>query len=154
MLDPKVAALVSRELDANAIVVFDEAHNIDNVSSGRAPCRTLGRRPGCERVGYMLAPPPHPPPPGGLYGPSRLFARSLARTADWRRPTDPLLRLFRWQVCIEALSVELPRRSLEAAGHNLRSLETTVAKYVQGCRHGLGLLPGGNLAGEFVYVYS
>lgn len=31
MLDPKVAELVSRELTKDSIVVFDEAHNIDNV---------------------------------------------------------------------------------------------------------------------------
>ena len=31
MLDPKIAALVSRELEDKSIVVFDEAHNIDNV---------------------------------------------------------------------------------------------------------------------------
>lgn len=31
MLDPKIAALISRELDDKSIVVFDEAHNIDNV---------------------------------------------------------------------------------------------------------------------------
>ncbi|KAJ8656758.1 hypothetical protein O0I10_007605 [Lichtheimia ornata] len=31
MLDPKVAELVSKELSKDAIVVFDEAHNIDNV---------------------------------------------------------------------------------------------------------------------------
>ena len=31
LLDPKVAGLVSRDFEDNAIVVFDEAHNIDNV---------------------------------------------------------------------------------------------------------------------------
>jgi DNA excision repair protein ERCC-2 len=31
LLDPKVAEQVSREMDKDAIVVFDEAHNIDNV---------------------------------------------------------------------------------------------------------------------------
>ncbi|ORZ03452.1 DNA repair helicase [Syncephalastrum racemosum] len=31
MLDPKVAELVSRELSKDSIIVFDEAHNIDNV---------------------------------------------------------------------------------------------------------------------------
>lgn len=31
VLDPKVAGLVSKELEAESIVVFDEAHNIDNV---------------------------------------------------------------------------------------------------------------------------
>ncbi|KAI8370506.1 uncharacterized protein BYT42DRAFT_623362 [Radiomyces spectabilis] len=31
MLDPKVAELVSKELSKDSIVVFDEAHNIDNV---------------------------------------------------------------------------------------------------------------------------
>ena len=31
MLDPKVSNLVSRELETESIVVFDEAHNIDNV---------------------------------------------------------------------------------------------------------------------------
>lgn len=31
LLDPKVSNLVSRELEAESIVVFDEAHNIDNV---------------------------------------------------------------------------------------------------------------------------
>ena len=31
MLDPKVSNLVSKELEAESVVVFDEAHNIDNV---------------------------------------------------------------------------------------------------------------------------
>jgi DNA excision repair protein ERCC-2 len=31
MIDPKVSGMVSREIDGNAIVVFDEAHNIDNI---------------------------------------------------------------------------------------------------------------------------
>ena len=31
LLDPKIAELVSKELSKNSIVVFDEAHNIDNV---------------------------------------------------------------------------------------------------------------------------
>jgi DNA excision repair protein ERCC-2 len=31
MLDPKIAGLVSRDIDRSAIVVFDEAHNIDNI---------------------------------------------------------------------------------------------------------------------------
>jgi DNA excision repair protein ERCC-2 len=31
MLDPKVAKMVSKELEADSIVVFDEAHNIDSV---------------------------------------------------------------------------------------------------------------------------
>ena len=31
MLDPKVAGMVTRELESESVVVFDEAHNIDNV---------------------------------------------------------------------------------------------------------------------------
>ncbi len=31
MLDPKVAGVVSRDIDPSSIVVFDEAHNIDNI---------------------------------------------------------------------------------------------------------------------------
>ncbi|KAI3630788.1 hypothetical protein MIR68_012223 [Amoeboaphelidium protococcarum] len=31
LLDPKIASLVSKDLPSNSIVVFDEAHNIDNV---------------------------------------------------------------------------------------------------------------------------
>lgn len=31
MLDPKVAKMVSKELESESIVVFDEAHNIDSV---------------------------------------------------------------------------------------------------------------------------
>eukprot|EP00055_Hartaetosiga_balthica_P015491 m.91823 g.91823 ORF g.91823 m.91823 type:complete len:776 (+) comp8880_c0_seq2:139-2466(+) len=31
LLDPKIASLVSREMAKNSVVVFDEAHNIDNV---------------------------------------------------------------------------------------------------------------------------
>ena len=31
MLDPKVSTMVSREMEKEAVVVFDEAHNIDNV---------------------------------------------------------------------------------------------------------------------------
>ena len=43
MLDPKIASAVSRELDASAVVVFDEAHNIDNVCT-EALSVTLDRR--------------------------------------------------------------------------------------------------------------
>jgi DNA excision repair protein ERCC-2 len=31
LIDPKIAGLVSREIDKEAIIVFDEAHNIDNI---------------------------------------------------------------------------------------------------------------------------
>ena len=31
MLDPKIANIVSAELQDNCIVIFDECHNIDNV---------------------------------------------------------------------------------------------------------------------------
>lgn len=31
MLDPKIADVVSKELTKEAVVIFDEAHNIDNV---------------------------------------------------------------------------------------------------------------------------
>ena len=31
LLDPKIAEVVSKELNKEAVVVFDEAHNIDNV---------------------------------------------------------------------------------------------------------------------------
>ena len=31
MLDPRVAGLVTRELEKESIVVFDEGHNIDNI---------------------------------------------------------------------------------------------------------------------------
>lgn len=31
LLDPKIADVVSKELAREAVVVFDEAHNIDNV---------------------------------------------------------------------------------------------------------------------------
>lgn len=33
LLDPKVAEQVSKEMSKDAIVVFDEAHNIGNLSS-------------------------------------------------------------------------------------------------------------------------
>lgn len=31
LLDPKVAGIISKELQKESVVVFDEAHNIDNV---------------------------------------------------------------------------------------------------------------------------
>ena len=31
LLDPKIAEVVSKELARNSVVVFDEAHNIDNI---------------------------------------------------------------------------------------------------------------------------
>jgi DNA excision repair protein ERCC-2 len=31
LLDPKVAAIISKEMQKETVVVFDEAHNIDNV---------------------------------------------------------------------------------------------------------------------------
>lgn len=64
MLDPKVSAMVSRAFEKECIVVFDEAHNIDNV-------------------------------------------------------------------CIEALSVELDRRSLDRASRNLTSISTQVNRMKQ-----------------------
>lgn len=64
MLDPKVSAMVSRTFEKESIVVFDEAHNIDNV-------------------------------------------------------------------CIEALSVELDRRSLDRASRNLTTLSSHVARVKQ-----------------------
>ena len=64
MLDPKIASLISRELEEKSIVVFDEAHNIDNV-------------------------------------------------------------------CIEALSVTLDRRTLELANQNLYTLEKEVKEMKQ-----------------------
>lgn len=64
MLDPKVSAMVSRAFEKECIVVFDEAHNIDNV-------------------------------------------------------------------CIEALSVDLDRRSLDRASRNLTSISTQVNRMKQ-----------------------
>lgn len=43
MLDPKVASLISKDLETESIVVFDEAHNIDNVCI-EALSVTLDRR--------------------------------------------------------------------------------------------------------------
>ena len=31
LLDPKVSGIISREMEKECVVVFDEAHNIDNV---------------------------------------------------------------------------------------------------------------------------
>lgn len=31
LLDPKVAGIISKELQKESVIVFDEAHNIDNV---------------------------------------------------------------------------------------------------------------------------
>ena len=31
LLDPKIADVVSKELARNSVIVFDEAHNIDNI---------------------------------------------------------------------------------------------------------------------------
>ncbi|KAG7384456.1 General transcription and DNA repair factor IIH helicase subunit XPD [Phytophthora pseudosyringae] len=67
MLDPKVSQLVSRSFEKESIVVFDEAHNIDNV-------------------------------------------------------------------CIEALSVDLDRRSLDRASRNLTTLSSQVNKLKQADR--------------------
>ncbi|KAH7485309.1 hypothetical protein KRP22_006459 [Phytophthora ramorum] len=64
MLDPKVSQLVSRSFEKESIIVFDEAHNIDNV-------------------------------------------------------------------CIEALSVDLDRRSLDRASRNLTTLSSQVSKLKQ-----------------------
>ncbi|KAF1318753.1 Tfiih basal transcription factor complex helicase subunit, partial [Globisporangium splendens] len=64
MLDPKVSAMVSRSFEKESIVVFDEAHNIDNV-------------------------------------------------------------------CIEALSVELDRRSLDRASRNLTTISSQVNRMKQ-----------------------
>lgn len=38
LLDPKIASMVSAELEQESIVVFDEAHNIDNVQQSWRSC--------------------------------------------------------------------------------------------------------------------
>ncbi|KDO29395.1 hypothetical protein SPRG_05932 [Saprolegnia parasitica CBS 223.65] len=52
MLDPKVSTMVSRSLERDCIVVFDEAHNIDNVCI-EALSVTLNRR-GLDRASRNL----------------------------------------------------------------------------------------------------
>ncbi len=52
MLDPKVSAMVSRSLERDCIVIFDEAHNIDNVCI-EALSVTLDRR-GLDRASRNL----------------------------------------------------------------------------------------------------
>lgn len=51
MLDPKVAGMVTRELEAESVVVFDEGHNIDNICieaySVELDRRTLERAQRC-----------------------------------------------------------------------------------------------------------
>ncbi|KAL6748525.1 hypothetical protein V8C86DRAFT_1139607 [Haematococcus lacustris] len=60
MIDPKVSQMVSRELEKECVVVFDEAHNIDNVciealsvnlrqQTLEAASRNLGRLDACIR---------------------------------------------------------------------------------------------------------
>lgn len=61
MLDPKISSLVSKEIDKESIVVFDEAHNIDNI-------------------------------------------------------------------CIEALSVQLDKRTVQASSRNIQQLQTALEK--------------------------
>lgn len=43
MIDPKVSSMVSKELERECIVVFDEAHNIDNVCIEVSTAALLGR---------------------------------------------------------------------------------------------------------------
>ena len=47
LLDPKIASMVSSEIERDSIVVFDEAHNIDNVSSAADTPLAMA----CVRVG-------------------------------------------------------------------------------------------------------
>ena len=45
LLDPKIAEIVSKEMPRNAVVVFDEAHNIDNICIDRDDSFRLLFRP-------------------------------------------------------------------------------------------------------------
>ncbi|VUZ41897.1 unnamed protein product, partial [Hymenolepis diminuta] len=60
MLDPKIAALVSSDFPKNTVVVFDEAHNIDNVCIESMSCvisrRSLDRcNQGLEKLASRVA---------------------------------------------------------------------------------------------------
>ena len=44
MLDPKISGLVSREMEKESVVVFDEAHNIDNSHTSSTIPRTAHRQ--------------------------------------------------------------------------------------------------------------
>ncbi|VDO06160.1 unnamed protein product [Rodentolepis nana] len=60
MLDPKIAALVSSEFPKNTVIVFDEAHNIDNVCIESMSCvisrRSLDRcNQGLEKLASRVA---------------------------------------------------------------------------------------------------
>ena len=51
MLDPRVAAMVTRDMERECIVVFDEAHNIDNVCIEALRCAGSGGGGGAGRLG-------------------------------------------------------------------------------------------------------
>nr|CDS28679.2 DNA repair helicase rad3:xp d [Hymenolepis microstoma] len=60
MLDPKIASLVSSEFPKNTVIVFDEAHNIDNVCIESMSCvisrRSLDRcNQGLEKLASRVA---------------------------------------------------------------------------------------------------
>ena len=87
MLDPKVANLVSRDLEAESIVVFDEAHNI---------------------------------------GQAFFLSSGDSDSAHLVEVTVSLRLCLVDNVCIEALSVTLDRRMLDASGRSVNKLQSKV----------------------------
>uniref|UniRef100_K1PYR9 General transcription and DNA repair factor IIH helicase subunit XPD n=1 Tax=Magallana gigas TaxID=29159 RepID=K1PYR9_MAGGI len=125
LLDPKIAEVVSKELSKNAVVVFDEAHNIDNVCiesmSIKITRRTLdkcqqnidGLSKQIQSYYYLLDPKI-----------AEVVSKELSKNAvvvfDEAHNID--------NVCIESMSIKITRRTLDKCQQNIDGLSKQIQR--------------------------
>ena len=104
---------VDRELEAESVVVFDEAHNIDNV---RTPLLLPALHTDCNAVSLSFR------------TDVRIYLKQTTRIGMCHLLYSLCLPYVRAspQVCIEALSVTLDRKSLNASSRSITKLQSKV----------------------------
>lgn len=99
LLDPKIADLVSKELAKSSVVVFDEAHNIGEFKN------EIAARMHCVAIASVLP---------------VFCVICLLVTSPPPHPAD--------NVCIDSMSVNITRRTLDRCQSNVDTLQTAIQK--------------------------
>uniref|UniRef100_A0A8C6LFG9 General transcription and DNA repair factor IIH helicase subunit XPD n=1 Tax=Nothobranchius furzeri TaxID=105023 RepID=A0A8C6LFG9_NOTFU len=101
LLDPKIADLVSKELAKKSVVVFDEAHNI-----------------GKDLQRLWLS---------GMSEPFLAFPEGLKKDFKMSKRLEKLL-FSTDNVCIDSMSVNITRRTLDRCQNNVDTLQNTIQR--------------------------
>jgi hypothetical protein len=138
LLDPKIKELVSKELPKESMVVFDEAHNIGTIRFRGScslpvvfPALVFALHPGgCFRYRAVVDTRPGPISHCHL-SPlcSAVFDNVCVVFVEYTTEHPSAVFGIADDVCIESMSVEISRRTLDGSTRNLNSLQRKLQEY-------------------------